>query len=206
MSSEQFSKTTAGLNLTGSQSKQLATSFRMLHGRKSLEPYTREKLHQESKSLEDYFNILGCKVNHAQLKVRKLGHKVNRHVFVCNDLKEFVSHVAKVRAFGGLENTYLKFAVDGGQNMLKFCFTIEFLDSNAETSPEKKPRVYANGPFEEKFLDSGVKRLIIVGNAEEVGTYSGPNHLLNLFMYLYVKYEIPMYFFSRQMNLTITSR
>ena len=170
LSSEQFSKTIAGLNLTGSQSKQYATNFRMLHGRKSLEPYTIEKLHQESKRFEDFFHIVGCKLDHTQLKVRKLGHKVNRHVFVCNDLKKLISHVADARAYGGLENTYLKLAVDGGQNMLKFCFTLQLLDSSETPPPKSKPRSYAKGPFAEKFLDSGVKRLIIVGNTEEVCT------------------------------------
>ena len=59
--------------------------------------------------------IVGSKLDHAQKKVRKLGFKVDRHVFVCCDLKGLVCHIAEVRAFGGLENTYMKFAVDGGQ-------------------------------------------------------------------------------------------
>ena len=169
ISFEQFSKTTAALNLTGAQSKKYAQGQRILFGRKVLVPNVREKMHDTSKRLEEFFMMVGSKLDHSQSKIRKLGFKVNRHVFVCSDLKDLVLHIAEIRAFGGLENTYLKFAVDGGQKMLKFCFTIELLDSkNIEPRAKRSRSLYADGPFSEQFLNSGVKRLIICGNVEEV--------------------------------------
>ena len=65
-------------------------------------------MHDTSKRLEEFFMMVGSKLDHSQAKIRKLGFKVNRHVFVCSDLKALVSHIAEIREFGGLENTYLK--------------------------------------------------------------------------------------------------
>ena len=86
-------------------------------------------------------------------------------------LDEFVKEAAALRKLPNMESLLLKVGMDKGQQMLKICLSIIHL--LAEEDPNKKA-------FEQRFKDSGVKKIFIVAVTPGDETYENLLQLLQL--------------------------
>ena len=140
----------------------IAKHERTWHGRKSVEPGLEAKLRAKDKSLQDFFSLIGSKMD------TKAGKKPRDIVF-CNNLPGLIDHLCKVRGFHPQTRYFVKVGIDGGKELLKVCLNIEKIEDEISSPAKVKPKwSYASGACSNKLKDSGVRRLIIVGIAEDV--------------------------------------
>lgn len=88
---------------------------------------------------------------------------MKRDVVYCKDLKGQVEYVIGER---GTSNTHLKFGIDAGGVSLKVNLTIQSTDNELNLGGDKKRQKYSDGVSAKRFLDSGVKKLFVVGISE----------------------------------------
>ena len=161
----EFSKMVDSASLTGKQSTVVAKFQRSWHGRKTFEPNLSSTLYEKSHVLEPLYSTENCLLDAKKLKDREIG-KVERVVVFNNDMLATNKLICDTRGYSDISNTFFKLAADSGKGSFKVNATIEDLKPNLVTTPSssKTPKwSYEQGPLADSFLDSGVKRGILLG-------------------------------------------
>ena len=88
-------------------------------------------------------------------------HKSECFVY-CNNVKELIKYIQDKRKINEFD---LKFGTDGGGGFLKICLSVlsNRDELNSNSSNKKSRQIYKDGISANKFKDSGVKKLIILG-------------------------------------------
>ncbi|KAJ8671264.1 hypothetical protein QAD02_002523 [Eretmocerus hayati] len=82
----------------------------------------------------------------------------------CHDLKGLIEFVKRER---GVLNVLLEIGVDGGRGSLKICFSIQdSCDSDKNSLGTSSAKKFKRNSTSKRFLDSGVKKLFIIGLVE----------------------------------------
>ncbi|KAK6168741.1 hypothetical protein SNE40_019926 [Patella caerulea] len=75
----------------------------------------------------------------------------------------------------------VKVGIDGGGSFLKFCLNLIKTDDSSRSEPVQKRLKYSEGAFQGKFIDSGVKKLLLIAITEDVKeSYDNVNPILDL--------------------------
>ena len=167
VSQEAFGKMSSQAHLTANQQRVVAQHQRVWHGRGVLEPNLRLKQSAESKSLKEFFQLITLKLDHSDKKVRDIGELVDRKVFITSDMKSLVENLCEYRGYE-MKDTYLKLMADAGKKTMKICFTLQKLVLEGTTPPGSSRSTYQDGGSKDKFKDSGVNRLQIIVNTEQI--------------------------------------
>ena len=127
--------------------------------RKSVAPQTREEINASNHQLDSFFEIrsLPYRRENSESKVSEIFYQPT---VVCNDLPTLVNEIIVKRARQDTESLLVKVSIDGGGGFLKFCLSI--FDIN---NPQPKEGKYF---VTKKFLESGVKKIFIIGIVPEV--------------------------------------
>ena len=127
-----------------------------------------DKLRATDKSLQQFFSMKTCEMD-SSAEERVGGQKVKRSVVYCNDLDGLITHLRQRRGFHPRTRHFVKIGIDGGGSFLKFCLNRERQkDELSSPASQKTKWSYATGACSEKFKDSRVHKLMIVGMGEEV--------------------------------------
>ena len=130
-------------NLSGRQTKAVATMIRKKLGRPSIESNLQDKLSDMGKSLSSFFVL-----KEVQFFVKSDKELVpeNRPMVVVQNTKEFIEYILETRGLNA-SSVLCRLGIDGGQGFFKLCLNI--IDTSNSTSSGK-------------FLDSGIKHLFIL--------------------------------------------
>ena len=134
------------LNLSDRKTLTLAKSVRKSAGSKSVESHLKRALEDRGKILMPFFDRFQCLLQIKE-KEQKDPTYVEKQIIFVKNLKEFIKFISDKRHF---EETYMKVGIDGGGEFLKMCINM--------TSGECSKLQGDN-----KFLNSGVKKLFIIG-------------------------------------------
>lgn len=139
----------------------IATFIRItLKDRKCIETDLKCKLRAMSHRLDQYFDVGKAEFKTTKGKISTIEEK--QFVF-CKNVIELCHHVERER---GAVGNY-KLGIDGGGNFLKICISIQNDDTTNKVREKRVlRRSYSKDSIDIKFLDSGVKKLLIIGLVE----------------------------------------
>ncbi|KAK6181780.1 hypothetical protein SNE40_009567 [Patella caerulea] len=164
------------LDMSPNQTERLAFFMRTWKGRKVLEPGVMEKLRERDRELDEYYSTATLNMDSA---FKDETGKVTRSVVYCNDLVGLVGHVMESR--GVIGDHMIKIGIDCGGSFLKFCLNVVSCEGEGAGSLPSKRAKYQDGAFAKNFVDSGVKKLIIIAIVEHVKeTYDNFTSVLEL--------------------------
>lgn len=148
-------KMQTNLSLSQNQTPNLAAMIRVSSkSRKPIEPNLKQTLVRNGHRFNNFFEVKTF--DFQSIKANKITD-VTSVVVYCNNLKDFIEYVKQQRK---VSDVHLKFGVDGGGGFFKVCLSIQ------STNTEDKKRVrnrYEDGVAAKAFLDTGVKKLFIIG-------------------------------------------
>lgn len=160
-------KMQASLNLSDRKTLQAAQVIRAEMGANAIEPNLRESLIERNRSLDNFFHHEKLLMTEKSKLEEGAIQRVPKDAVVCHDLNGLFQFIKKER--GSNYNLLFKVGIDGGGGSLKVCWNaVQQPSSQSDTQSKEKTR---------GFLDSGVKRLIILAivpgateSNENVGT------------------------------------
>ena len=138
-------------NLSNKQTNRIASSFRQGGG--DVEPNFRPALVSRGRVLSDFFEERSIKWCHKE-KDSDVVITLTKQSIMCKDVKGLVDYVCQKRQ---LIEPLLRLGIDGGQGFVKVCINIIDTTSSESNVPRSK----------RGFLDSGVKRLFILGIVQD---------------------------------------
>ena len=146
------------LGISNSQTKILLRDIRLASGsRNIIEKNAFVKIQEKNRQLDSFFklNKLVYRVEEKETKITK---NMEFPTIVCSDLPGLIDMVLEKRE-RERDSVLIKISVDGGGGFLKICASIFEID-------DPTPRV--SGALSKKFLESGVKKILIVGLVPDV--------------------------------------
>ena len=146
------------LGISNSQTKILLHNIRLASGsRNIIEKNAFVKIQEENRQLDSFFklNKLVYRVEEKETKITK---NMEFPTTVCSDLPELIYMVLE-KCKRERDSVLIKVSVDGGGGFLKICASIFEIGNST-------PRV--SGALSKKFLESGVKKILIVGLVPDV--------------------------------------
>ena len=150
-------------NLSNTQVLTLAEDLRASAGsRQLIEGRLREKLRGINRQLGDLFESKVCTFAKEDLK-HKSRDNFEQHVVICNDLNALIDTMIETRGIKE-DDMLVRIGLDGGGGFMKICLSV--FDMNCAQNREYGKRL------EEKFKDSGVKKVMIIAIVPEIqGNY-----------------------------------
>lgn len=149
------------LGISQKKTIRLASMIRTrLQDRKAVESNLKQKLFIHSHNLDKFF--VHKTVDFTVVKGKTVSN-VTCSVVFCKDLNGLIEHVKNERK---TFQVHLKFGIDGGGGSLKFCLLIQ--STEHDPTSETKRQKYKDGIAAKTFLDTGVKKLLIIGLGEDV--------------------------------------
>lgn len=153
-------KISTDLGLSTRKTHSLTAALRVgSKNRKMFQPNLKQDLLLLNHQLDSFFESRVCDV----LNTKK-SCVINRSgCFVCcNNVQGLVTYIREKR---GLQEVDLKIGLDGGGGFLKICLSIQSRFEGADNNPHFKGarQHYHDGVHANKFKDTGVKKLFILG-------------------------------------------
>ena len=153
---------TAG-GFTGNQTELLTSTVRSWIGRDTFEPHVREKIKDMRHVMDPFYSTTTCKLDAHNKKIREEFGRVDRVVVFNNDMLATNTFICNARKYSDISETYFRFAADHGRGFLKINGSLQSLD---DAHTDKKQRFsYQDGLLDDKFKDSGVKKIILYGKS-----------------------------------------
>ncbi len=138
-------------NMSGRAVTRTAQTLRKEGAR--IEPNLGKALKQKNKTLEQYFDLHSMTFSKKQEQGEH--QKLTKDVVCTNDLQGLLEFIKQHR---NVNNVRTQIGMDGGGGFLKVCMNVINEDRSPTQSPvTKKPTSQA------RFLDTGVKKLLIIG-------------------------------------------
>ena len=188
-SHENLKRLQAANNFSDRAVKSIAAAFRVVAGRKSIEPNLSSSLVERNKSLEYLFNVKCLKMKEKfkgedkinspdGLQLDENGYKdILREGVFCKDCDDLLKLVVRERGLNPHESD-VHVGFDGGQGILKIGFTVTPKDSNIYNSKGRSS--YREGVAAKSAKHSSVKKLIILAAVPNVPeNYSNVKLILN---------------------------
>ena len=125
----------------------------------------RKKILDLNHNLKESFEVRKC--NFATILEGKPNKNFGEHLVVCNDINYLIEKMIAHRDIKE-ENMLTRIGIDGGGGFFKMCFSV--FDIN-----EKKEQEGIKKRLEARFLDSGVKKAMIIAIAPNI-----QEHFVNL--------------------------
>jgi hypothetical protein len=148
------------LNLSDKKTLEAAKIIRQGSGSKTaIEPNLKPALVAHGQSLESY--LCCSNLAFSQRLAQGQEEKFTRPVVMCLDVSKLIKTICEKR--GTPPNPFLKIGIDGGGGSIKVCLNIVGKLEHNHLAAKKEPSCSA-----EKFLDTGVKKLIILGIAFDI--------------------------------------
>ena len=146
-------------NLSSEVTLGVATDIRIsTNNRNIIETGLKESLVDRAHRLDPFFDVKKITVENSKKKVITTSEQ---SIVYCSNLDEFVS---KINAERNSHNVEYVIGIDGGGGFLKFCLTIKALDKD-DIPILCKRRKFEDGICNDKFRDTGVKKLFIIALA-----------------------------------------
>lgn len=146
------------LNLSTRQVITLAEDMRCSSGiRHIIEKDMRGKIREMNRQLENLFEKRECTfafVNETQ----KVHENFQQNVIVCTDITLLIEKVIEER---DITDPLIRIGLDGGRGFMKVCLSIFNLD-------EKAKEFWSTKRLGERFQDSGVKKVLILGIVPDI--------------------------------------
>lgn len=142
----------------------IATFIRVsLQDRKCIEKDVPRKLRIMSHRIDDYFDVAEAEFTKTKGKITTVEKK---EFVLCKNVAELCNKIEKERCVMG--QPHYKLGIDGGGNFLKICMSIQSTNVDDEFKEKRNSRrlSYNKESIDIKFLDSGVKKLLILGLVE----------------------------------------
>ena len=147
------------LQLSNKETKILARDIRIATGsRKSVEPNSREEINKINHQLDNFFEVrnLAYRTENKESKVSEI---VYRPTVVCKDISTLLDKVIQKRKKIESDSLLLKISIDGGGGFLKICVSLFDID---------KPQPSEDNSLAKRFLESGVKKVVLIGIVPDV--------------------------------------
>ncbi|KAJ6637216.1 Protein doublesex [Pseudolycoriella hygida] len=187
ISSSDILKMQVSLGLSQNETLEMASMIRTSTGnRKIIESNLKKKVSGQIHSLDDFFDVQMFIFIREKAKTKEYSEET-RSVVYCNNLVGLIEWIQGKRE---LQDVRIKIGIDGGGNFLKLCVTIQS-STNDDDDEAVKRHKYKDGVLSKKFLDSGVKKLLIIGaspstqenysNVQQLWTITDINTALNKF-------------------------
>ncbi|PAA89846.1 hypothetical protein BOX15_Mlig027848g1 [Macrostomum lignano] len=168
ISHETISALKVGLSLSSKQTLKLASILRLGAGQHVIEPNLREELQKRGRCLTSFFTLVQLPFIRSSGQTQEVSGP--RPAVICSDLQGLLNHICTER---GIENSFVKIGIDGGGGSLKVVLTV-----NGESEPAASP--VKKLACSRQFLNSGVKKLMIIAIAPDVSeTYLNVKLLLD---------------------------
>ena len=132
--------------------------FFILGNRKSVEPHTREGIDAINHQLDNFFEMRKLVYRREDKETKAAGH-FEQPTVICNNLTGLIDEILRKRQRVEDESLLIKISIDGGGGFLKICLSI--FDIN-------DPLPKANNSIGKRFLESGVKRVFIIGLVPDI--------------------------------------
>ena len=123
--------------------------------RKLIESGMKHKLRTKNCQLSDYFEKKVCNFVEVNKK-EKTKNNFTQNVVVCNDLNGLIDKLILERGIDE-KNMLIRIGLDGGGGFMKICLSIFELESKPPPAIKKRKRLG------ERFKDSGVKKVVVIG-------------------------------------------
>ena len=147
------------LNLTQTKTKVLLRGVRCVGGSKTIiEKNAYKTIQDRNHRLDEFFELRQLTYRRVD-KEDQVAKNVEVPTIVCSDLPGLIEKVMEEREREDSESILIKISIDGGGGFLKFCTSIFDIE-------DPSPRM--NTGMSRKFLESGVKRVLIIGLAPNV--------------------------------------
>lgn len=163
------------LNLSDRQTLEAAKVIREgTRSRTSIAPNLKKVLTEHGRTLESFFQ---CKTLSLSQTQNKDVVYVEKAVVYCKDINSFIEFVLAKRK---IRNNYLiKIGLDGGGGSMKICLNIfEDVENKNECGTDLS---ITEKQYKSKYLNTGVKKLFIIGIAFEVQeSYDNVSKLMNI--------------------------
>lgn len=157
-SAETVSGMQQDLELSNKKTKILLQGIRVGSGsRKIVEKNAFQKLQKKNHSLDEYFEMRQL-VYLFEDKEKKTSENREVPTVVCNDLPSLINKVLRARQ-REKEKVLIKISIDGGGGFLKICVSVFEIND---------PIPKAGAGLLKKYLESGVKKLFVIGIAPTV--------------------------------------
>ena len=151
-----------------------------------LEPYFDKLLVKKGHELDEFFDVTTVQFEAMEVD-ENTGKKVKcmseKTLVYCKDVEALVLHIKEKRGFSADdENIFFKIGLDSGRGFLKICMTMQQMPTQKHDSDsDSDPMIEVERPTKNKFKDSGVKRLIILGLVENgMETYNNVKILMDI--------------------------
>ena len=159
----------AGLSLN--QTVKVQKHVRSLFGRRSFTPNSEADLRNLDKSLAKFFTTVKRKMDSHEKAERDVG-QVERVIAYPHDLRGLIKHLIAERGYHPSNKLYFKFGLDGGgddDGSLKLTLQISKVEDELSSPPKTKTKwSYSEGVSADKFKESGIMRLSLIGIVEKV--------------------------------------
>ena len=154
ISNEAMKRIQVNLNLSDRKTLKAAQVIRSEMGSQAVEPNLRDALHERNHMLDDFFSHRKLPMLE-KAKTEQGGIQTfHKDAVICHDIPGLVTFIRTKRAYTH-ELLLFKVGIDGGGGSLKVCWNAVTLPSSSTAAGEKPEKPSG-------FLDSGVKRLIIL--------------------------------------------
>lgn len=142
------------LHLSGRETLKLGKHLRAAASfRNTVEPNLKKKLHENNHKLDDWFEIKF--LDFVKKEKNVVIEKTPRWTVVCNDVDTLIQHIIKQRNYTD-DGNLIRIGIDGGRGFLKVCLSVFPLEHQHDEV------------VKEKYKDSSVKRIFIIGIAPDV--------------------------------------
>ena len=145
---------------------------RNFSGRDLFEPGIESKLRELDKALIKFDSVRQVKMDSHNADERKRG-QVNRDIAFTHDLRGLIKYLITARGYNPRSRLFIRFGCDGGGDLqknegsLKLTMQIEKIEDELSSPPKSKQKwSYAEGVSADRFKDSGILRLMLIGIVE----------------------------------------
>ncbi|KAJ8688207.1 hypothetical protein QAD02_024002 [Eretmocerus hayati] len=152
----------ADYNLSKNVTLGIVSTVRRVTGkRKIIESGVNTKLKDAAHQLDQFFSVL--KTTFVKMKNDSRSEEELTVVY-CHDIDGLIKYIKEKR---DVDNVLLKIGVDGGRGSLKICLSIQdSSDDSLAQSADLRVKKSKLGAKSKRFLDSGVKKLFLIGIVE----------------------------------------
>lgn len=146
------------LGISNSQTKTLLRDIRLATGsRNIIEKDAFIKIQEKNRQLDPFFKIEKLMYQIEEKDTKTLKH-LEVPTIICRDLPRLVDIILEKRQ-RKRDQVMIKISIDGGGGFLKICLSI--FDKDDPTS-------ISDGALSKKFMESGVKKIIIIGIVPDI--------------------------------------
>ena len=126
---------------------------------KSIESRTREKIDAANHQLDEFFEMRKL-VYRIEDKETKVERNIEQPTIVCSNLSSLIDEILSKRKRVDDESILIKISIDAGGGFLKICLSIFDIHD---------PLPKADHAMSKRFLESGLKRVFVIGLVPDVG-------------------------------------